>query len=40
VLAALLGLGAMLGATRMNNLLVLWTRLNNRERRTRGHELI
>jgi hypothetical protein len=36
VLAALLGLGA----TRMNNLLVLWTRLNNRERRTRGHELI
>jgi hypothetical protein len=33
-------LGATLGATRMNNLGMIRTRLDNRERRARGHELI
>ena len=33
-------LGATLGATRMNNLRMLRTRLDNRERRARGHGLI
>ena len=32
-------LGAMLGATRMNNLRMIRTRLDNRERRARGHGL-
>jgi hypothetical protein len=32
--------GATLGATRMNNLRMLWTRTDNREGRARGHELI
>ena len=40
VAAARLGLGATLGATRMNNLRMLRTRMNNREGRARGHELI
>jgi hypothetical protein len=40
VAAARLGLGATLGATRMNNLRMLRTRLYNRERQARGHELI
>jgi hypothetical protein len=31
--------GATLGATRMNNLRMIRTRLDNRERRARGHEL-
>jgi hypothetical protein len=34
------GAGATLGATRMNNLRMIRTRLDNRERRARGHELI
>jgi len=33
-------LGATLGATRMNNLRMIRTRLDNRERRARGHEPI
>ena len=33
-------LGATLGATRMNNLGMSRTRLDNRERRARGHGLI
>jgi hypothetical protein len=33
-------LGAMLGAMRMNNLRMLRTRLDNRERQARGHEPI
>jgi len=33
------GLGATLGATRMNNLRMIRTRLDNRERRTRGRGL-
>ena len=32
--------GATLGATRMNNLRMLRTRLYDRERQARGHELI
>ena len=32
--------GATLGATRMNNLLAIRTRLDNRQRRARGHELV
>jgi hypothetical protein len=35
-----LALGATLGATRMNNLGMLRTHVDNRERRTRGHESI
>jgi hypothetical protein len=31
--------GATLGATRMNNLRMIRTRPDNRERRARGHEL-
>lgn len=34
------GLGATLGATRMNNLGMLRTHVDNRERQARGHELI
>jgi hypothetical protein len=34
------GVGATLGATRINNLRMIRTRLDNRERRARGHELI
>ena len=33
-------LGATLGATRMNNLGMLRTHVDNRERQARGHELI
>ena len=33
-------LGATLGATRMNNLGMIRTSLDNRERRARGHGLI
>ena len=33
-------LGATLGATRMNNLRMIRTRLDNRERCARGHEPI
>jgi hypothetical protein len=33
-------LGATLGATRMNNLRMIRTRLDNRERQARGHEPI
>src|SRR6185312_12847107 len=33
-------LGVRLGATRMNNLRMIRTRLDNRERQARGHELI
>jgi len=40
VLAAQLGLGATLGATRMNNFPVLRTRMDNRRGVARGHELI
>jgi hypothetical protein len=40
VSAARHGLGATLGATRMNNLRMIRTRLDNRERPARGHELI
>ena len=40
VVPAGLRLGATLGATRMNNLRMIRTRLDNRERRARGHELI
>ena len=40
VAAARLGLGATLGATRMNNLRMFRTRLYIRERQARGHELI
>ena len=36
----LYGMGATMGATRMNNLGTIRTRLNNRERQARGHELI
>ena len=32
--------GVRLGATRMNNLRMIRTRLDNRERRARGHEPI
>ena len=39
-MARLWGVGATLGATRMNNLRMIRTRLDNRERRVRGHELI
>ena len=35
-----LGVGATLGATRMNNLGMLRTHMDNRERQARGHELI
>jgi hypothetical protein len=38
--AMLPGLGATLGATRMNNLRTPRTRMDNRERRAAGHELI
>ena len=34
------GPGATLGATRMNNLGMLRTHVDNRERQARGHELI
>ena len=34
------GLGATLGATRMNNLRMPRTRTDNQERRARGHDLI
>ena len=34
------GVGATLGATRMNNLRMIRTWPDNRERRARGHELI
>jgi hypothetical protein len=34
------GVGATLGATRMNNLRMIWTRPDNRERQARGHGLI
>ncbi len=34
------GLGATLGATWMNNLGMLRTHVDNRERQARGHELI
>ena len=36
----LYGMGATMGATRMNNLGTIRTRLDNRERQARGHELI
>ena len=38
--AAWLGRGATLGATRMNNLRMLRTRMGNQEGPARGHELI
>ena len=36
----LYGMGATMGATRMNNLGTIRTPLDNRERQARGHELI
>jgi hypothetical protein len=36
----LYGMGATMGATRMNNPRMIRTELDNRERQTRGHELI